>query len=267
MTALPKYYPLDRPLQFQARVSVTERDHFRTTDTALVYGLSLQPAAKQGWRDYCLQIDRTESRYENRSANPADEVVFALAAPLRQVELLLDAQGAPTRLRNHAAIWQHWKETTRPAVLSAYSGPWVEAMVGKAERSLLHPESVVDALMGNDWVLQQYFAGMRRAADSSPFRFRLAGRPVQIPEKWQAAGAQEFSIEGGIAGKEGSLHWNSLLPPAQRKDHPVEPPVITKRGSYRLLPGSLWCAGFDCSYAISFGSRYEKHIQLQLSPQ
>lgn len=269
MPAYPKYFPLDRKLVFGVEVRIKERQDNLVTQSSVAYNLILQPAQKQSWLDYCLQIERTPAVYSSQAPNPADDVVLQLAKPLQHVEIILDGKGVPKKLRNHAVIWQRWKEETRPAVLAANTGEWVESMVSKAETTLLHPEEVIQTLMSRDWILQQYFSGIHNSAAPGVFAFHVAGHAIPLREQWQYRqdnGMQYIEIAGELSKGAPATGWSFLVPRAIRSDAALIP-VIRKHCNYRLMHDSLWSSGYDCSYHITFGDRYEKHIELQLSLQ
>lgn len=273
---VPKYYPLDTPLSFQAEIRIEEQQHGQLqTQSSVTFSQTIAPAPKQGWGDYCLLLERTVPEITPASSNPADEVVLLLTHPLLQLEVLLDTAGNPQKLRNQQQIWHRWQDETCPAVTGAYSGDWVTAMVQQTERSLLHPARTLEIALYQDWILSHYFSPFQQLSGtgSTPFLSYLAGSvPLVFREQWHML--PETNEQPPVLNVTGTLtkplppeETRRMLPEAVWKQTAGQPLLATKQAHYWLSPEhGLWTAGFECTYRLTAGSDYEKRVDLKLLP-
>jgi|GEM_PF-5677896 len=115
------YSPLVQPLHFGVSIQQDEQKNNESTRSRLDYRLQVSPKPVLG--NMALVIQKTFPGGANDSAaNPADQLVQRLAEPLWEVEVLLNRQGQPVEIYNHAAIFQRWN-SIRQQVLASYISP------------------------------------------------------------------------------------------------------------------------------------------------
>lgn len=277
MSTRIKYHPLAEQLHYDVRITISEATGRQAMTAEIGYEMSVQPAAKQGWSGYCLRLDRTPARYLLHTPNPAEEVIQRLAAPMLQLEVMLSDKGIPTQVRNHGAIWQHWREEVRPAIASGYTGALVDDLIYKTDAVLLHHDTLLETVSVKDWILQHYFSGpynrsfnpfTRNTLDTHVLFQALGNTALPLQEQWHQVTNDppfQFEISSFLMKEYDSASASDHI---ERKTGATRPFAlqVQKNGFYNLHPDNGWCRDFLFSYDIHAASVYHKNITLKLTP-
>ena len=269
MPSLPRYHPLQQGLAFSCSVRLEHRIGNAVKELQLRYPLTFQPAPKQGWGSYCLAITRGPSECIGYTPNAADEVVAQLSTALYYLEITLDEAGHALKLRNHAAIWQRWRTEIVPAVTSAYSGAWVEKIIAKMEVQLLHADSLLQTILGYDYLLHPYLSVVEWLAGGTdvPAPFWIGGGALQLRDYWDFSTLPNGipALEIRSAGSARKVHANPkmLFPKGAGNTEGNEDFTVNKELDYEFLPNSLWPSALRGHYKFDGNAAFEKNIYLR----
>lgn len=273
------YRPLDTTLKFQVNIQTESTYEKDNTGANIRYGLQLRPAPKQGWGDYCLEIQQSGAKYHTGKINPADDVVLRLARPWQKLELLLDKNGKPHKIRNHTEIWQLWNEDVRPAIQATYTGEWVDEMVRKTDYLVLHPDYLLKTILTKDQVLANYFNDIytrvfdfrtQQSATLTHMQYIMGDSFVPLQEAWQ----YRKTNSGGHIDTEGFLPENTDTKLAQpirdwlKKKNGTETTdrlEVKRAANYEINQDTGWYSGFNTISIMRLGNAWQKRTTIQLS--
>lgn len=275
------YRPLDTMLQFQVSIQTESTFNGDNSGANIRYGLQLRPAPKQGWGDYCLEIQQKGLRYHTGKINPADDVVLRLAAPLKKLELLLDKNGRPYKIRNHAEIWQLWNEDIRVAVQATYKGAWVDELVRKTDNLMLHPDQLLQTILTKDQVLANYFNDIYRrvfdfrtqhSAPATNMQYIMGESFVPLQEVWQytkTSGGGRVDAEGFLPETADVSSVKAVREWLQRKSGSeiTERLEVMRAANYEISQETGWYSRFNTISIMRLGNSWQKRTTIQLSPE
>lgn len=269
MYPLPKYFSLQQQLLFQATIRTEILTGNTRSETRVSYPLTFGPA-KQDWGSYCLSVKRGATQYSGYTPNAADEVAELLAQPLRHLEITFDTKGNALKLRNHAAIWNQWREETAPAVRSAYTGEWVERLIVQTESVLFDAPTLLQMLLQRDAVLHNYFSVLQWLAGGRENLLPpvISGVKIDLPynphfEK-NEDGTTSLNLTAIGRAPGTTTHWKKLLSQGKSDSELLEPPNLKNIRWYTLPAGSLWPVKTEAQLEITAGENLQKNRYLQL---
>ncbi|PZF73586.1 hypothetical protein [Taibaiella soli] len=275
------YRPLDTALKFQVSVQTESTFNGDNSGANIRYGLQLRPAPKQGWGDYCLEVQQTDTRYHTGKINPADDVILRLAAPWKKLELLLDKNGNPYNIRNHVEIWQLWNEDVRIAVQATYKGQWVDEMVRKTDDLILHPDQLLKTILTKDQVLANYFNDVykrvfdfrtQHSAPATSMQHVMGENFVPLQEVWQyrkTPAGGHVDAEGFLPETADMTSVKSVKEWLQRKTGTVitEQLEVKRAANYEISQQTGWYNAFNTISIMRLGNVWQKRTTIQLSPE